>query len=125
MLSAAAAALLAAPALADTTLTTVETTTQKTSATGNLTINSGAGVTLKSATAPLIEIDSSNTVNNGGALTGADQGNATAVIIDANGFTGSFLSNGQINLGGTGTNKTGLYLKGAGAFTGNITLDTG
>ena len=125
MLSAAAAALLAAPALADTTLTSVVTTTQKTSATGNLTINSGAGVTLKSATAPLIEIDSSNTVNNGGALTGADQGNATAVIIDANGFTGSLLSNGQINLGGTGSNKTGLYLKGTGAFTGNITLDTG
>ena len=125
MLSAAAAALLAGPALADTTLTKVETTTQKTSVTGNLIVNSGAGVTLKSATAPLIEIDSSNTVNMGGTLTAADQGTATAVIIDANGFTGSFISNGQILLGGSGTQKTAIYLKGTGAFTGNITLDTG
>ena len=119
--------LLAGPAMAvgPTTLTTVATTTQKTSVTGDLTINSGAGVTLKSATVPLIEIDSSNTVNNGGVLTAADQGTATAVQIDANGFTGSFLNNGQINLGGTGTGKTAIYLKGTGTFTGNIVLDTG
>lgn len=124
MLSAAVAALLAAPALADTTLTKVETTTQKTSATGNLTINSGAGVSFKSATVPLIEIDSSKTVNNGGALTAADQTTATAVQIDANGLTGSFVSNGAISLTGTGTGKTAIYIKGTGAFTGNISLDS-
>lgn len=125
MLSAAAAALLAGPALADTTLTKVETTAQKTSVTGNLTINSGAGINFKSATVPLLEMDSSNTVNNGGSLNGASQDTATAVIVDANGFTGSFLSNGQIDLTGTGTGKKALYLKGTGAFTGNITFDTG
>jgi hypothetical protein len=124
LLSAAAAALLSAPALAATTLTKVETTEQKTSATGDLTINSGAGISFKSATTPLLLIDSSNTVNNGGALTSADQDKATAVIIQANGFTGSFTSNGSIGLTGTGSGKTGIYLQGLSSFTGNVTLDT-
>jgi hypothetical protein len=124
LLSAAAAALLSAPALAATTLTKVESTEQKTSVTGDLTINSGAGISFKSATTPLLLIDSSNTVNNGGALTAADQDKSTAVIIQANGFTGGFTSNGSIGLTGSGSNKTGIYLQGTGSFTGNITLDS-
>ncbi len=127
MLSAAAAALLSTPALAvgPTELKTVVTTAQKTSATGDLTIDSGAGINFKSATAALLTIDSSNTVNNGGALTGADQDSQTAVAINASGLTGSFLSNGTIALGGSGTTKKAVYLTGTSFFNGNITLDTG
>ncbi len=125
MLSAAAAALLTVPALADTTITTVQTSAQKTSTTGNLVINSGAGITFKSATVPLLTIDSSNTVNNGGILNGSDQTTATGVVIGATGLTGSFTSNGSIDLTGTGTSKVGIYLQGASTFTGTITLDSG
>ncbi|HUO90697.1 MAG TPA: hypothetical protein VMU08_16105, partial [Rhizomicrobium sp.] len=125
LLSAAAAALLSAPALADTTITKVESTEQKTSSTGNLTINSGGGISFKSATNPLLLIDSSNTVNNGGALSAQDQDKATAVIIESNDLIGSFTSNGTIGLTGSGTGKTAIHLQsGTGAFTGNITLDS-
>lgn len=127
MLSVAAAALLSGPAYAvgPTTITTVVTTAQTTSTTGNLTINSGAGISFKSATVPDLTIDSSNTVNNGGAISADNQDTATAVQIDANGLTGSFLSNGTISLAGTGTGKTAIHLDGAGSFTGDVTLDTG
>jgi hypothetical protein len=127
MLSAAAAALLSSPALAvgPTELKTVVTTAQATSTTGDLTIDSTSGINFKSATVPLLTIDSSNTVNNGGVLTASDQTTATAVAIDANDLTGGFLSNGAIDLTGTGTGKKALYLTGAGSFTGDITLDTG
>lgn len=126
MLSAAAAALLTAPALAagPTELKTVVTTAQKTSDTGDLTIDSSGGITFKSATVPLLTIDSSNTVNNGGLLTGADQDTQTGIAIDANGLTGSLDNNGTIALGGAGGTKKGVYLTGTGAFNGNITLDT-
>jgi hypothetical protein len=124
MLSAAAAALLTTPALAvgPTTITTVVTTAQKTSDTGDLTINSGGGINFKSATIPALTIDSSNNVNSGGIITDSDQTTATAVSIDANGLTGSFLNNGTIDLTGTGTSKKAIYLTGSGNFIGNITL---
>ena len=125
MLSAAAAALLSSPALAagPTELKTVVTTAQKTSDTGDLTIDSGAGINFKSSTAALLTIDSSNTVNNGGALTGADQDSQTGIAIDANGLTGGLDTNGTIALGGSGTTKKAVYLTGASFFNGNITLD--
>ena len=125
MLSAAAVALLSAPAMAvgPTTITAVQTTAQKTSATGDLTINSTGGISFKSATIPMLTIDSSNAVNNGGTFSGAGQTTATAVEIDATGSTGSFLTNGTIDLSGAGTGKTAIYLKGLGSFTGTITLD--
>lgn len=125
MLSAAAAALLSTPALADTTLTTVATVNHKTSTDGNIIINSTAGITFKSATVPMLTLDSNNTINNGGVLTGSGQETETAVIIGATGLTGSFTNNGTIDLTGSGASKTGLYLQGASSFTGTITLDTG
>ncbi len=126
MLSAATVALLTVPAEAagPTTISTIETTAQKTSATGDLTINSGGGINLKSATVPLLTIDSSNTVNNGGALTAQGQTTATAVQIQAGGFTGSFTSNGSIDLTGAGTGKMAIDLTGTSFFNGGITLDT-
>ena len=127
MLSAAAAALLSTPALAvgPTELKTVVTTAQATSATGDLTIDSGAGINFKSATVPMLTLDSNNIINNGGVLTGSGQTTETAVVIDATGLTGSFTTNGTIDLTGTGTGKTAIFLHGASTFTGNITLDTG
>ncbi|MEI9885983.1 MAG: hypothetical protein WDN08_05670 [Rhizomicrobium sp.] len=82
MLSAAALALLCGPALADTTINTSDTTSHKTSVDGNITINAGASITFKSATVPIVTIDSSNTVVNNGAIVGSGQDTATAVLID-------------------------------------------
>lgn len=123
MLSAAAAALLSGPALADTTITTVSTSAHKTSTDGNIIINSGAGINAPSSTVPLLTIDSSNTVNNGGSLSAANQTNQLAVQINAGGFTGGFLTNGAIDLTGTGTGKNALRLTGTSFFAGNITFD--
>ncbi len=129
MLSAAAVALLSGPAMAvgPTTISTVDTKSHKTSVDGDLTINSGAGITFKSDTIPIITIDSSNVVNNGGILQGSGQTGETILTIDttAAALTGGFTTNGTIDLSGAGTQKTVLLLQGANAFTGNIIFDTG
>lgn len=130
MLSAAVVALLTSPASATTEIKTVQTKALKTSTASSsgtaddLLIDSGAGVNFTSSTVALLTLDSSNSINNGGLLNGANQDSQTAVEIDANGLTGSFLSNGSIDLSGTGATKKGLYLKGSSFFTGDITLDT-
>jgi hypothetical protein len=123
MLSAAAVALLTAPALADKEITTIETVAHKTSVDGNIIIDSGAGIKFKSATDPLLTLDSNNTINTAGTLDASAQDKATAVVISATGLAGTFSNNGTINLTGVGETKTAIYLKGASFFTGNITLD--
>ncbi len=137
MLSAAAAALLSTPAMALDEIKTVINTPVKTSTATNggpddITIDSGGGISLKtdSATpAPLITIDSSNNVNNGGALSAINVGNATAVEVNTGttpvNLTGSFTNNGTIDLTGTGSTKKVFWLTGAGSFTGNVIFDTG
>jgi autotransporter-like protein len=130
MLSAAAVALLSGPALAvgPTDQSTVSTTNLKTSETGDLTIDSTGGINFKSATIPDLTVDSSNNVNNGGVITASNQDSATAIAIDANGLSGpgglpgTILTNGTIDLTGTGTTKKAIYLTGASSYTGTITL---
>lgn len=130
MLSAAAVALLSSPALATDEIKTILDKAVNTSTAGtggtpdDILIDSTGGITFNSSTVPLLTLDSSNNINNGGLLNGSNQDSQTAVAIDANGLTGSFLSNGAINLSGSGTTKKALYLTGAGSFTGTITLDT-
>ncbi len=133
MLSAAVTALLSGPALATDTneIKTVVSTAQKTSTSntagtgpGDILIDAGGGISFKSATVPMLTIDSSNNVNNGGSISASDQATATAVQIDANGLAGSFTNTGSISLGGSGTAKTGIYLAGTSSFTGNIDLES-
>src|SRR5471030_1290645 len=130
MLSAATVALMSAPAMAagPTTISTVVTTPQSTSTTGDLTIASGGGIKLTSASASLLTLNSSNAVivNAGGTLTAIDQSTVTAFVIDGTtNSTGSFETNGTIDLSGKGTGKTVLHLQAAaaGSFTGPITFD--
>lgn len=129
MLSAATLALLSVPAMADTDITAVNTASHKTSTDGNITIETGGGVTFKSATVPIITIDSSNTVTNSGTLNGSGQTTETAVLIDttAAALTGSFTSTtGTIDLTGVGDHKIGLHLitntTTPNAFTGSFIL---
>lgn len=131
MLSAAAVALLSGPALATDEIKTVLTKAVKTStasSTGghdDILIDSSGGITFNSATTALLTLDSNNNINNGGTLDGSNQDSQTAVAIDANGLTGSFLSNGAIKLTGSGATKKAVYLTGSSSFTGLITLDAG
>src|SRR5689334_11546468 len=83
MLSAATAALLAVPALAETTISTAETTAKKTSATGDLTIGSTGSVTISTANSPVLEMDSSNFILNQGVLANAGQTGAIGVFVNA------------------------------------------
>jgi len=129
MLSAATLALLSVPAMADTDITAVNTASHKTSTDGNITIETGGGVTFKSATVPIITIDSSNTVINSGTINGSGQTTETAVLIDttAAALTGSFTStSGTIDLTGVGDHKIGLHLitntTTPNAFTGSFIL---
>jgi hypothetical protein len=124
MLSAAVVALLSTPAMADKTITGNQTTSESTATDGNLLINAGGGITFKSATVPIVTINSSNTVDNEGTLNGSGQATQTAVLIDTttSDLTGSFVSNGTIDLSGAGTGKEVLHLTGEHSFIGNISL---
>jgi hypothetical protein len=139
MLSAAATALLAGPALAanPTVITTILTAPLKTStansgAPDNVQINSGGGITIN-ATGAALTIDSNNWVNNGGVISNKDHDGARGVTIDATGAGGTLtapignpflLNTGTIDLTGTGTGKIGVLLNG-GTYNGSIDLGTG
>jgi hypothetical protein len=135
MLSAAAAALLAAPlvtdmsARADTDVTTNTATALSTSTSGNITIEPGAGVAISTASSPTITINSANSVINNGAISNTNADGALGVLIDTtNGNifppTAGFSSTGSIDLGGSGTNKRGIVIQGGNTYYGPITLST-
>ncbi len=128
------ALILAAPALAQTTLSSSTTTPQVTSKTGDLTINSGISVKPTSGTA--VTIDSNNAVTNGGILEFQNLSNVTGVVIQG-GHTGTFTNNGTIQVDDTtsrsinksgipsgpldnGTNRYAIHIIGPGDFTGDI-----
>lgn len=131
MLSAAAAALSAAallpvPARADTTITTGTGTALATNQAGNVTIQGGGAITLKSAT-PMVTLNSNNFVINSGNLTNDGIAGATGISID----TGignlsppgtGFSTNGNISLQGAGTSKIGVLVSGGHTFYGPISL---
>jgi hypothetical protein len=133
MLSAAAAALLAAPlavdmsARADTEISTSTSTALLTSTSGNITIDSGGGVGISTANAPTITIDSNNSVANNGFVSNTNADGGIGVLIDTtngNQFppTGGFSSTGSIDLGGSGTNKRGIIIQGGNTYYGAVTL---
>lgn len=129
MLTAATLALMSSPVLAGT-ISDSQTTQQKTSTTGDLTIAKGGSVALKDATNPAILIDSGNVVSieTGGTVSNKDTTGATGIKINADGYTGSFTNAGTIDLtGASTTGKTGILitntLTGTDAtFHGNLTL---
>src|SRR4051812_44333967 len=133
MLSAAAAALLAAPlatdmsARADTEVSTNTSAALLTSTSGNITIDSGAGVGISTASAPTITVNSANSVVNNGSISNTNADGGVGVLIDTtNGNlfppAAGFSSTGSIDLGGTGTNKRGIIVQGGNPYYGAITL---
>ena len=127
MLSAAAVALLSAPAMAVAPIDKVATTAQKTSTLPNpLTIATTGGIKLTSGTTPLLTVDSNAVVDNQGSLSAAGVTSGVAVLIDGTkNTTGSFTNDGTIDLSGVGTGKTALHLSGVGSYTGPISFNTG
>ena len=139
MLTAATVALMAGPAFAvgPTSITSKkETTAQKTSTTGDLTIGAGGSVEVKLGSAA-VTIDSDNFVKlstSDAKITNLDTSGAIGVQLNATtgaGTTGSLNSLGAIDLTGTGTGKTGILVAlatpslTAGTFNGDITLGAG
>ncbi|MBL4854588.1 MAG: autotransporter domain-containing protein [Robiginitomaculum sp.] len=92
-------------------------------ATGSITVTTGAAATL----------DSNNDLTNAGTITTTDADNTTGVLIT--GVTGNFTNSGTISLTGAaptdgitptsnivmGTGRTGILISGASPFTGNVT----
>jgi len=131
MLTAAAVAMMARPALADTTITTKLTKVQTTSADGNIiigtsttsssgTLTTTPGSVVVTAAGPVIEIDSNNYVNSTlAANVISNIGTNSAVGVWMDGLSGGngpgssvyALDNyGAINLTGSGTGKTGIMI---------------
>lgn len=147
MLSAAAVALMASPALAadNSHITTKVTTQLKTSTANNgapsdILIDTGGSVVVTTA-GPAIEIDSNNSVNNSvvGALIsnlGTDKAigiqlDATAAGTGPGAGVNVFTNTGTVDLTGTGTGKTGILVAispstaTSGTFNGGIDLASG
>lgn len=131
MLSAAAAALLAAiaSAHAQTLINTSTGTALTTASAGDIIINApngGIGIT---AASPAVTINSNNFVNNAGFIANTGTSDATGILIDTSVNSGvlfpptnGLVSTGTIDLAGGGTSKRGIFITGGGTFYGPITL---
>jgi hypothetical protein len=129
MLSAAAAALLAAlsAARADTEITSSTSTALDTTTSGSITIDSTGGVGVQTATTPAVTINSNAFVLNNGFISNAGTDSAVGVLIDTtNGSlqppSTGFASTGSIDLSGGGSSKKGIWVTGGHTFYGPITL---
>ncbi len=130
MLSAAAAALLAAGATmarADTQISANTSAALATSTSGNITIDSTGGVSVSKSGVSAVTIDSNNSVLNNGFIANTGVDNAIGVTINTAAgavfppATG-FASTGTIDLGGNGSAKQGLWITGGGTFYGPVSL---
>ena len=131
MLSAATAALLAAPfaispAHADTTITSTQKSAINTATDGNITITTG-GVSIK-AQGPAIIINSNNFLINNGSISNTDTAGAIGIGVDTS--AGNIVSSGGIsNLGGldltgNGTGKSALLIGGGHTYFAPIIFST-
>lgn len=128
------ALIWAAPALAQTTISSNSTTPLVTSKAGDVTINAGAALRPPSGAA--VTIDSNNKVTNGGLIQFQNIDNATGVLAQG-GHTGQITNNGTIELDDTQspstdkngiphgafakqTNLVGIHVVGPGDYTGDI-----
>ena len=125
----ALALIAAAPALADDLTVTGNTTTPVTTKAaqnntpGNITVNSGASVTVTTGTAATI--NSNNTITNNGVISSSGSTNSNALLIDGTTpLTGiSLVNTGTISVTGTATGAAGnigLLIAG-GPVAGTIT----
>jgi hypothetical protein len=129
MLSAAAAALLAAltAAHADTEISNSTGAALDTTTSGNITIDSTGGVGVQTNTSPAVTINSNAFVLNNGFISNTGTDSAVGVLIDTtNGSiqapaTG-FASTGTIDLSGGGSSKKGIWITGGNTYYGPITL---
>jgi hypothetical protein len=129
MLSAAAAALLAAltAAHADTEISTSTGKALDTTTSGNITIDSTGGVGVQTATAPAVTINSNAFLLNNGFISNTGTDSAVGILIDTtNGSiltpSTGFASTGTIDLSGGGSSKKGIWITGGNTFYGPITL---
>lgn len=130
MLSAATAALLAAPltiaARADTTITTNTKSALDTTTAGNITIQAGGDVEIKAAS-PAVTIDSNNSLVNEGAISNANT--SSAIGVEVNTSSGNIVSStgianlGAIDLSGNGSGKAGIIVEGGNTFFAPISLE--
>ena len=146
--AAVAGSLLSLPALlaasfpvraADLTVSSPRTTAVVTSnidgtGRGNVTVNSGASITVTTGAA--VTLDSSNTVTNAGTITNSGESFAIGARITttAGDLNGGFTTSGAITLPGpaatstlanTTVTDTGIQLDGANIFHGSVTQSTG
>ncbi len=133
MLSAAAAALLAAAlapaARADTEISTATSTALSTSTSGNITIDATGSVGIQQSSTAAITINSNDSLANNGTISNANVNNGIGVSIDTSGGninsgTAGLSSTGSINLGSNGTGKLGIVIQGGNTFYGPVTLTT-
>ena len=131
MLSAATAALLAAPFMvtqgrADTTITGIQKNAINTTTDGNITIQSG-GVEIKAAS-PAVTINSNNFLSNAGTITNNDTVGAIGVQVDTSAGnivnSSGLLNLGSIDLTGKGTGKAAIFISGGNTFFAPITLES-
>ena len=128
------ALIWAAPALAQTTVTSNTSTPLLTSKTGDLTINSGVSVTPPSGAA--VTIDSNNILDNIGIIKFQNLNSVTGVLANT-GLTSNITNNGTIQVDDTsqattdsngiahgpfanGTDRIGIHILGPGDFTGTV-----
>ncbi len=123
MLSAAMAAILAGAAMhgarADTDITSETSTALTTAAGGNISIQPGGSISLKTTVAN-VTINSNNSLANYGKITNADSASSVGILVDTSGgnlvnSTGIY-NVGSISLTGTGTGKAGLGIVGGNTF---------
>jgi hypothetical protein len=131
MLSAATAALFAAPflvsaALADTTITDNRKSAINTTDAGNITITTG-GVEIKAAN-PAVIINSNNFFVNQGSVSNENTSSAVGIAIDTS--AGNIVNSagvvnlGNISLSGDGTGKSAIIIEGGNTFFGPIAFET-
>src|ERR1019366_8425604 len=131
MLSAATAALLAAPfaispARADTTITSTLKSPINTTTDGNITITSG-GVDIK-AQGAAVTINSSNFLASQGSISNTNTAGAVGIAVDTSAAdivnSSGIVNLGGINLTGNGTGKSALLIEGSHTFFAPITFST-
>lgn len=130
MLSAAAAALLTALAVAaraDTEISTATSTALSTSTSGNITIDTTGSVGIQQVSTAAVTINSNNFLTNNGTITNANVNSGIGIEVDTsagniNPGTEGLSTTGTINVGSNGTGKLGIIFQGGNTFYGPVTL---
>ncbi len=134
-----AAMTVAAPARADTTISSNTSTPLKTSTSGNIAIQTGGAINV-TASGAVVTIDSNNTVTNNGTISSSNVSDSQGIFVSTAGgpITGSIKNAGQISISektsgdstnvflttgpfANGANRFGIEITGPGVFNGSVT----